>query len=340
MQKMRLGRTELMIGRSGFGALPIQRIGIKQAGKLLRRAYDNGFTFFDTARGYSDSEQKIGAGLSDVRENIIIATKSSAKDRQTLEQHVRESLLNLKTRYIDLLQLHNPPEVPDASDPNGVYATLLELKEQGIIRHIGITNHRLETAEKAIQSDLFDTLQFPLSCLSSEKEINLIEECRKRDMGVVAMKALAGGLITNVGATFAFLRRFDNLVPIWGIQRDSELEEFIALENNPPPLDDAMQDVIDRDRSELAGNFCRGCGYCLPCPSDIQISSAARASLLIRRAPQENFLTDAWKQKMDQILECTECGQCRERCPYGLDTPNLLKKNLKDYLEFYSRHAG
>ena len=185
MENMRLGRTELSIGRSGFGALPIQRISDEQAGELLRKAYDSGFTFFDTARGYSDSEHKIGEALSDVRENIVIATKSSSRDRQTLERHVAESLKNLQTHYIDLFQLHNPPEVPDASDPNGVYAALLELKKQGVIRHIGISNHRLETARKAIQSDLFDTLQFPLSCLSSEKEIALIEECRKRDMGVV-----------------------------------------------------------------------------------------------------------------------------------------------------------
>jgi len=167
-----------------------------------------------------------------------------------------------------------------------------------------------------------------------------VEICRKENVGFIAMKALSGGLITNAASTFAFLRQYDNVAPIWGIQRMSELEEFIALEKNPPSLDGDMWAVIKKDRAELAGNFCRACGYCMPCPEGIQISTAARMKMLLRRAVYQRFLTDEWKQNMRNIDNCTECGQCKEKCPYGLDTPTLLKYMQKDYFEFYKEHAG
>jgi predicted aldo/keto reductase-like oxidoreductase len=152
------------------------------------------------------------------------------------------------------------------------------------------------------------------------------------------MKALSGGLIANAAAAFAFLRQYDNVLPIWGIQRDEELSEFIAYEKQPPVLDKNLWSVIERDRTVLYGQFCRGCGYCMPCPVGIEISWAARMALLLRRAPFQNFITPEWRRKMDLINSCTRCGQCRKKCPYGLDTPQLLKKNLENYNEFYSRH--
>lgn len=340
MDTTRLGRTSLVVSRTGFGALPIQRIGTEEAGRLLCKAFDAGINFFDTARGYSDSEEKIGFALSSVREEIVIATKSSVSDRKTLMNHVRVSLEKLKTDYIDIFQLHNPPTIPDPEDKDSAYNACLELREKGVIRFIGISNHRREVARQAITSGLFDTLQFPLSYLSSEDDLDLIEACREADVGVIAMKALSGGIVPNARAAFAFLRQYPNVVPIWGIQRESELEEFLALEAVPPPLDDAIQNVIDKDRSELAGNFCRACGYCQPCPADIPISAAARMYQLLRRLPSQNFLTKDWQEKMERISDCTECGQCRERCPYDLDTPNLLKKQLVDYRIFVAKHAN
>lgn len=338
MDKIKLGRTNLMVTRSGFGALPIQRVSFDEAKKILRKAYDNGINFFDTARGYSDSEEKIGYSLSDVRNEIIIATKSHAVDRKTLLEHLQTSLCNLKTDYIDVLQLHNPSILPDPSDPKGLYAGLLEAKEKGLVRFIGITNHKIKNAMAAASSGLYDTIQFPLSSLSSDSDLLLIEECKKRNVGLIAMKALSGGLITNAASAFSFLRQFDNIVPIWGIQRETELDEFISLEDNPPPLDEDMWSIINKDRSELSGNFCRGCGYCLPCPAGIEIPTAARITLLLKRAPYQSFLADNFKEKMELINNCIECGHCKNHCPYTLDTPNLLKRELKSYSEFYDKH--
>jgi predicted aldo/keto reductase-like oxidoreductase len=340
VKTIRLGRTDLQVSRSGFGAIPIQRIGIDQAKHLLLKAYRGGINFFDTARTYTDSEEKIGVALSDVREEIILATKSPAVDRDGVLQDLETSLEKLQTDYVDIYQLHNPKSLPDPDDPNGPYRATLEAKEQGKIRFIGFTNHRLDVALEAAASDLYDTIQFPLSSLSSDEDLQLIEECKKRDIGVIAMKALSGGLITNVPATFTFLRQYDNVVPIWGIERDADLDEFLSLEQNPPALNEEMWQAIERDRAELSGAFCRGCGYCLPCPVDIPINMAARLSYLLDRSVYQRFLTDEWKEKMERIADCTECGQCSDRCPYDLDTPSLLKSQLESYRAFYQEHAG
>ena len=338
MEKMRLGRTGLMVSRSGFGALPIQRISFDESSELLLKAYESGINYFDTARQYSDSEEKIGYALSGVRENIIIATKSHAEDKKTLFEHLETSLKNLKTDYIDIYQLHNPATLPDPNDPDGLYAGMLEAKRNGLIRHIGITNHSIKNAIDAAESGLYETVQFPLNSLASDEDLKLVGICRQLDIGVVAMKAMSGGLITNPATTFAFLRQYDNVIPIWGLQKVSELEDFIALENNPPILDESMWEIINRDRAELAGDFCRGCGYCLPCPAGIDIPNQARISLMMNRSPYAEYLEDGYRDKMELIKNCINCGHCRDNCPYGLDTPNLLKRELKKYYEFYEAH--
>jgi len=338
MEKTRLGSTGLRVTRCGFGALPIQRISFEKAKNILVKAYDNEINFFDTARAYTDSEEKIGYALSGVRKDIIIATKTFAQDKKTMFEHLETSLGNLKTDYVDILQLHNPSQIPDPEDPDGVYAGLLEARKKGMVRFIGITNHRIDTAIQAVDSGLFDTMQFPLSSLSSQADLELIDHCRKEDVGLIAMKAMSGGLITNAASTFAFLRQFENVVPIWGIQREAELDEFLELEKSPPVLDADIWEIINRDREELAGNFCRGCGYCMPCPAGIEIPTQARISLLLRRAPYQQFLADSFKEKMELINKCIECGNCKEHCPYKIDTPSLLKRQLENYTEFYDAH--
>ena len=340
MEKIRLGKTELMVSASSFGALPIQRLTVQEAGLLLRKAYENGINYFDTANAYSDSEEKIGSALSDVRHHIILSTKSGATDKKTLLSHIQLSLKRMKTDYVDILQLHNPAQLPDPEDPDSTYGGLLEAQKRGYIRFIGITNHRLKVAEEAVLSNRYDTLQFPLSSLSDEKDIQLAQLAHAHDMGFIAMKGLAGGLITNAETTFSFIKQYPFVVPIWGIQREWELDQFLQLEKNPPAYDQTMQDLIQRDRAELAGNFCHGCGYCLPCPAEIDIPTAARMSLLLRRSPYQGWLTEENREKMLRIQSCRHCNLCKSRCPYGLDTPSLLQENLTDYEEFCQEHQN
>ena len=337
---IKLGRTGLMVSASSFGALPVQRVSMDEAKKLLRMAYDGGINYFDTANAYSDSEEKIGEALSDVRHNIIISTKSGASDKATLLKHIELSLRRMKTDYIDILQLHNPGTLPDPEDPDSLYGGLLEARKKGWIRFIGITNHRNQLAWDAVLSGKYDTLQFPFSSISDEKDIALAELARDHDMGFIAMKGLAGGLITNARTPFVFMKQHPWVVPIWGIQRESELQEFLELEKNPPAYDEEMKQLIARDRAELAGNFCHGCGYCQPCPVGIPIQNAARMSLLLRRSPYQSWLTDEMNAEMMKIENCLHCGACASRCPYGLDTPRLLAENLADYKQFRAEHLN
>jgi len=336
MRKVTLGKTNITTNIIGFGALPIQRVTNEEAVLLLRKAYDAGVTYFDTARVYSDSEEKIGLALSDIRDKIYIATKTLAQTGEDLNKELETSLRLMKTDYIDVYQLHNPAIVPIPGDESGLYDAALKAKEKGLIRHIGITNHRLKVAEEAALSGLYDVLQFPFSYLASEAEVNLGKTCCDRDVGFVAMKALAGGLITNAAAAYAYLAEYANVLPIWGIQRESELDEFISFIDNPPNLTDELKSLIDNDRNQLSGNFCRACAYCMPCPVNIQINNCARMSQLIRRSPSSSWVSEDGQKMMNLIEECTNCNKCTEKCPYNLNTPALLKQNLTDYKNIIS----
>lgn len=334
MDTVTLGRTGLTVCRNGFGALPIQRIGVEEAARLLVRACEGGVDFIDTANFYTDSERKIGVALKSLRrDRLVLATKTGATDVAGFWAHLENSLRMLGTDWIDVYQFHNPRRCPLPGDGSGLYEAMVEARERGLIRFIGITNHRLDTARQAVASGLYDTLQFPFSYLSGEQELSLVRACASAQVGFIAMKALSGGLITHARAAYAYLRQFPNVLPIWGIQRERELDEFLACAANPPSLDAELQAVIDRDRAELTGEFCRGCGYCMPCPAGIEINTCARMSLLLRRSPSAGHLSEAGQSKMLKVRDCLECGQCRAKCPYGLDTPALLKRNLADYLQ-------
>jgi aryl-alcohol dehydrogenase-like predicted oxidoreductase len=265
MEQTIFGRTGLSVSRTGFGCIPIQRISFDESTALLRRAYEGGVTFYDTANAYTNSEERIGIALHDVRDKIVLCTKSFPGKPAQIEANLEKSLKMLQTDYIDIYQVHNPSFVPRPGGEDGVYDCLLKAKAAGKIRFIGITNHSKDVAKEAIESDLYDTLQYPLSCLSSDAELELIALCKEHNMGVLAMKALSGGLITNAKAAFAFLRQYENLVPIWGMQLVSELDEFLAFEKQLPVLDAELQKEIEAVKAELQGDFCRGCGYCLPC---------------------------------------------------------------------------
>lgn len=334
MDKVALGKTGIIVNKNGFGALPIQRIDKEEAAVLLRKAYHSGITFFDTARAYSDSEEKIGYALSDVRKSIYLATKTMASDVEGFWNQLNTSLNLLKTDYVDIYQFHNPGICPKPGDGTGLYEAMLEAKDKKMICHIGITSHRLPVAIEAAKSGLYETIQFPFSYIASDQEIGLVNLCRDQGIGFIAMKALSGGLITNAAAAYAYLAQFDNVVPIWGIQREKELDEFISYIENPPILNKELSAVIEHDKSELSGEFCRGCGYCLPCPANIEIPNSARMSLMIRRAPVSVYLSDTWKEKMKRIEACIHCDHCKNHCPYGLDTPKLLQDNWIDYQNF------
>ena len=335
MTKIQLGSTGIEIEKNGFGCLPIQRISKEEAARLLRKAVDGGMNYFDTARAYSDSEEKMGYAFAGIRDQLVIATKTHAQTGAELREHLETSLKMLNTDYIDLYQFHNPAFCPQPGGEDGLYDAALEAKKQGKIRHIGITNHRLAVAREAVASGLYATLQFPYSYLSGSQEGELVESCRKQGMGFVAMKGMAGGLLSNGTAAAAWMARQEGVVPIWGVQHEWELDQFLACVQEVPALTAELQAVIDKDRAELTGDFCRSCGYCMPCPVGIQINQCARMSLMLRRMPAADYLTEYWQGEMKKIENCLRCGKCASKCPYGLDTPRLLQDNYKDYWTYF-----
>lgn len=331
MRMVTLGKTGIVTPQNGFGALPIQRCDDETAIKILRRAYEGGITFFDTARAYTDSEKKIGMALSDVRNRIFIATKTMADNTEDMKIQLETSLKNLKTDYVDLYQFHLAGRCIAPGDGSGMYELMEDFKRQGMIRNIGITCHKVGVAEECIKSGLYDTMQFPFSYLSGEREKNLVEMCKDKEMGFIAMKALAGGLIDNYKAAYAFISQFDNVLPIWGVQREKEISEWLSCMEDTPVMNDEIISIIEADKKELDGDFCRGCGYCMPCPQGIIINQCARMSLMLRRAPSSAYLSETWKEEMKKIERCVECGQCMQKCPYELKVPDLLKRNYEDY---------
>ncbi len=334
MNTITLGKTGITVNRNGFGALPIQRVTRDEAAYLLRKAYDGGIRFFDTARGYSDSEEKLGYAFKGMRDKLFIATKTGASDAEAFWNDLHTSLTMLGTDYVDILQFHNPSFCPVPGDESGLYDAILKAREQGKVRHIGITNHRLNVAKEAVDSGLYETLQFPFSYLADEKDIELVRQCAEHGVGFIAMKALSGGLITNSAAAYAFMAQFENVLPIWGVQRETELDEFLSYVDNPPVMNDDIRALIENDRKELSGSFCRGCGYCMPtCPAHIDISTCARMSLLLRRSPTANWLDEKGQAMMAKVRDCVHCNTCMTKCPYGLNTPELLEENYTDYME-------
>lgn len=332
MKNITLGKTGITTPQNAFGALPIQRISKDEAVRLLRKAFDGGMTFFDTARAYTDSEEKLGAAFEGMRDQIFIASKSTALTGEQLRIDLETTLRNLKTDHLDLYQLHCVPQCFRPDDGTGLYEAMLEAKEQGKILHIGITAHKIGVAEEIIESGLYETLQFPFCYLATDRDIALVKKCEEAGMGFIAMKGLSGGLLTNADACMAFMSQYPAL-PIWGIQREEELDQWLSFFHRDFSMTDELNEVIRKDRAELLGDFCRGCGYCAPCTVDIVINNCARMSQLIRRAPSAAWLNEKWQNEMMKIENCVDCGLCKERCPYELDIPTLLRKNLADYKE-------
>ena len=311
--------------------MPIQRDSEEVAVHLLKKAYDGGMRFFDTARAYSDSEIKVGKAFEGIRDKVFIATKTMAKTPEEFWEQLNTSLENLKTDYIDIYQFHCVDKCYSPDDGTGMYECMLEAKKQGKIKHIGITAHKLELAFDCVNSGLYETMQYPFSYLAAPREIELVNLCKEKNVGFIAMKGLAGGLIVNSRAAMAFMLQYDNVLPIWGIQRENELDEWLSYMEEAPVYDDAIKNFIEEEQKSLMGEFCRGCGYCMPCPQGIMINQCARMSLMLRRAPSKNWLSETMQAEMKKIENCTGCGACHKKCPYSLDTPSLLKKNYEDY---------
>lgn len=249
MEYVRLGKTDLLISRVAFGAMRLTDAGgDENVAAVVRSAYDSGINFFDTSRRTPESERLLGDALYDIRRSIFLSTATSARTRRELEADLEESLMTLHCDFVDLYQLEVEKFLPLPGEADNLYDTLTGFKNQGKIRHFGIVTTNFETALKAVESDLYETLQFPFSMVSSEKSSELVRLCEEHDTGFIAMQPLGGGIVENIPLAVGFLRQFESVIPIWGMKNQQEMEQILYFNEHPPVLDENFHRDVERIR--------------------------------------------------------------------------------------------
>ncbi len=337
MEKVTLGSTQLAVTSLGLGGIPLTRLTFDEAVELVKAAIAAGINFIDTAHGYPDSEPRIGAAIAAAdRSSLIIATKSPATSAEAFSKQVHESLGRLGTDYIDLVQFHNisdSDKFDQVMAPGGAYEAAMELRSQGLVRHVGVTSHSVDLSRRLVASGKFETLQIPLNFLADDAA-SLIDPCQQAAVGFIAMKPFAGGMIDDATLATAYLRQFPTVAAIPGIETQAELQQLLALYNRPASdLSPAQKEQIAQLRRTVGSVFCRACGYCQPCPESIPIAMVLRAESFARRMPLE-MTKRALDRNMKRVDDCLECGQCLPRCPYKLDIPQLLRRNRDWYTQW------
>ncbi|MFC2041411.1 aldo/keto reductase [Chloroflexota bacterium] len=336
MEKVRLGRTNLMVSRIGFGGIPIQRDTTEEAVAVVKRCLEHGITFLDTAHGYTTSEERIGKAIAGLREGVYIATKTHSRDLEELEKDLNMSLRRLDTNYIDIYQFHN---VSDGKSleiilaPNGPLSMLEEYKKKGVVRHIGITSHSIDIAKEAVKTDRFENLMIPFNFVADEAADELLPLARKHDVGFIAMKSMAGGIVDNSTLAMKYLFQFPDVVPIPGIEKVQEIDEIIRVLNGSWRISEAEQQEMRRIKAELGRTFCHRCDYCQPCQQNIPISTVMTFQSFLKRVPPERVFTGRIANSMEKAADCIECGDCENRCPYHLPIIETIAKYHKWYAE-------
>lgn len=329
IERIRFGRTGLLVTKVAFGGIPIQRLSRTEGVALVRGIVDLGVNFLDTARLYGHSEELIGEALAGVpRHSVVIASKSPAADKKTLLADLDESLHRLRTDYIDIYQLHgvsSPPKMAAVMGPGGAVEGLEEAIRAGKIRFPAFSSHSLVIAEQMIRTDRFDALQIPFNFVDHQAADKLIPLAREADMGTIAMKPLGGGLLEDARLCFHFLSQYPDVVPDPGIETLAQMREIVEALRISGPLTAEELSRIEGHRAAFSGEWCHRCEYCQPCPQSIPISTVLVAKSFVRRMPYDRVLSFVG-EPFKAAQACTECRQCAERCPYGLDIPLLLKK--------------
>ncbi len=334
IEKIRLGKTDMMVTRVGFGGIPIQRLNEEEAVSVVKRCLELGVNFLDTANGYTTSEERIGKAIAGRREGLILATKSLSRSREGVAKHLQQSLKQLGVDSVDLYQFHSVSDTKSLDavlDPNGPMSVVQAARKAGKIKHIGITSHQIDVAKKAIESDQFETIMFPFNFVTDEAAKELLPLTREHDMGFIDMKPLAGGMISNARLAFKYLFGFPDVVTIPGIEKPGEIEEIIGILSGPHKLTAAEKKEMQALKKQLGTRFCHRCDYCQPCTEGIAISTVMIYPSLAARLPSNQLYTGFWATVMDKAAECSQCGDCEERCPYHLPIRDIIAEHYEQY---------
>jgi len=334
MDKIRLGKTDVMVSRLGFGGIPIQKPSEEEAIRIVSSCFDLGINFFDTSRVYTTSEERIGKALAGRREEAIIATKTVSRTAEKISEDLAKSLEQLGTDYVDLYQFHNVSTEDDLKTviaPGGLLGVVRRAKEEGTVRHIGITSHRLDVAREAVKADCFETVMIALNFVNTEAADDLLAVAKEHDTGVIVMKSMAGGMLENPVLAFKYLMQFPDVLPLIGIAKEEEMEENIRIVEAGEPITEDDQREMDRIRRELGTGFCRMCNYCQPCSQQIMISAIMYTKVAITRFDPKRIFEGEWNTFMEKVPDCIDCGECEGRCPYNLPVRERIKEAADKY---------
>jgi len=333
MRYLKLGKTDLDISELGFGCIPIIRLSAEDAVKVLRRAFEKGITLYDTANAYLDSEEKLGRAICRMRDKVVIATKTLKRDRNSAQADIEMSLQRIGTDYIDLFQIHQVSQESDyeaVTGPSGALEAVVRAREEGKIRYIGVTSHSLEMALRLVKTGLFSTIQFPFNFIEDAPIKELHPCAREAGMGILAMKPFCGGVVDNAQVAFKFLRQFSDVIPLPGFDEVSQVDEVVGFYQKENSVSPADLTTMEKYRTELGKRFCRRCEYCQPCPQGVMITPAMGYPIIARRMSPAKAAGFAAKA-MESVLDCIDCGECAERCPYNLPIPEMLQEHLAMY---------
>ena len=334
MEKRRLGKTNLEVTVVGLGGIPLQRLSEEKAGEIVKAAVDAGINFIDTARGYTVSESYIGAALEkfNLRDRVYLATKTMVRDYEGMKKEIETSLTNLRTDYIDLYQAHLvKTEEQYEQFINGGYQALAEAKEAGKIGAIGITAHTASLLEKLLDPEKFDTIQFPYNPIENQGE-NLFEMANKHDMGVICMKPIAGGAFHRGDLSIKYILQNQNVtVAIPGMDTLDQVQTNTDIAKELAPLTEKESKEIETIVKELGSEFCRRCGYCLPCPQGIDIPTNILFEAYYKRYDMKEWAVGRYKNLAKNASDCVECGICESRCPYNLPIRKMLKRVVETF---------
>jgi hypothetical protein len=340
-----LGKTGIRVKNLGFGGIPIQRVSESEAVGVVRRCHELGVNYFDTARMYTDSEERIGKALRDVRDEVVIATRSVKRTREGLLEDLDVSLRTLGTDHIDVYQLHEVSSEgtwKQVSAPGGAIEGLYEAREMGKIEHLGITSHNPDLLTEILNDNIFEVIMIPFSYLATKAEERLLPQAHGKNVGVVAMKPLGGGALSYTKTALKYVLGNSNVdVAVPGMMSLAEAEANAAVASGDYALTDDELRQIEEDRTELGDQFCRACDYCQPCPQGIPISFVLRAETqflkltgwtpgMIKRMPET-------KAKVDS---CIKCGECESRCPYHLPIRDLLPAKMQSLIRRYENEVN
>jgi predicted aldo/keto reductase-like oxidoreductase len=329
MQKRNLGKTGLQVSVIGLGGIPIQRFNQEIANEVIEECINQGVNFLDSARGYGASEALFGNALKGKRDKFYIATKSPAKTKEAMAEDIEKSLAAFQTDTIDLYQCHyikDAEQLAQITGQGGAYEALLEAKEAGKIKHIGATAHNKDVLLQAIESGLWETIQFPYNFVEIQG-LELFKRANELGIGILTMKPLAGGAIEQIELSLQFnLNNPHVTLAIPGMESAAQVRQNAAVGKNLQALTQEQLDFIQTFREEMGSNFCRRCGYCGPCPESIDIPLMFTLNGYLTRYDLKDWAENRYMGLPKTASNCTKCGACEPKCPYDLPIRNMLEE--------------